>query len=339
MNNMSNFGKYIYRGDYMKKRIFVLLMLLLLPLNIYAYSDKVVLGGETIGIDVYSKGVYIVGFYDVKGKSIGSNAGFEVGDIIIKIDNNSINNINDLNNSIKDNKIYTFTVKRNNKIMDIDLNVIEEDNILKTGLYVKDQIYGIGTLSYIDPNTLVFGSLGHEILESNSFSKFDISNGNIYKADVISIDKSVNGDAGEKNAYIDRNNTTGEIYSNEVEGIFGKYTDRFDSNKLIDVGLPSEIKLGDAYIRTVINESKIDKFTIKILNIDENNSTKNIMFEITDKKLLDKTGGIVQGMSGSPIIQNNKIIGVVNYVIVDNTSRGYGIFITKMLEEGDKILQ
>lgn len=323
----------------MKKKILLIFILLLLPFNIYAYSDKVIVGGETIGIEVHSKGVYVVGFYEVNGKNIGSDAGFQVGDIIIGINNKTINSINDLNNTLNTKGKYKFIVKRNDKTINISFNVVEDNNILKTGLYVKDQVYGIGTLSYIDPNTLVFGSLGHEILESNSFSKFEISDGNIYKADVVSINKSINGDAGEKNANVDRNSITGEVYSNEIEGIFGKYSDSFDSNKLIDVGLPNEIKIGDAYIRTVIDESKIDNFNIKILNIDENNSTKNIMFEITDKKLLNKTGGIVQGMSGSPIIQNNKVIGVVNYVIVDNTSRGYGIFITKMLEEGDKILQ
>ena len=323
----------------MKKRLLIILLLLLLPINIYAYSNKIVVGGETIGIEVHSKGVYVVGFYEVNGKSIASNSGFMIGDIILKIDDKNINNIDDLNNTLNSSKKYKFNIKRNNKYIDLYLDVVEDNNILKTGLYVKDQIYGIGTLSYIDPNTLVFGSLGHEILESNSFSKFEIDNGSIYKAEVSSIDKSINGDTGEKNASIDRNNNTGEIYSNEVEGIFGKYTDSFNDTELVSVGNPSDIKLDKAIIRTVIDKDKKEDFDIKILSIDEGNTTKNILFEIIDKKLLNKTGGIVQGMSGSPIIQDNKIIGVVNYVIVDDTSHGYGIFITKMLEEGDKILQ
>ena len=322
-----------------KMKLIFLFILLVLPLNIYAYSNKVIVGGETIGIEVHSKGIYVVGFYDVNGKNIGSNAGFLIGDIIESINDTPCSNINDLNNIISNEGIYKFNVNRNGKSINIDLDVVLDNNALKTGLFVKDQIYGIGTLSYIDPNTRVFGSLGHEILESNSFSKFEIDNGSIYKAEVSSIKKSNEGAAGEKNASIDRNNIYGEIQSNEIEGIFGKYTSDIDDSNLLEVGEITSIHKGNAYIRTVIDKEKIENFNIEILELNDSNTTKNIYFKITDKNLISKTGGIVQGMSGSPIIQDNKIIGVVNYVIVDDTTRGYGIFITTMLKEGDKILQ
>ena len=324
----------------MKKiKILLITLIAIFPLNIYAYSDKVVVGGETIGIDVHSKGVYIVGFYDVNGKNIAEDAGFKIGDIIIKINDKDISSINGLNDMLDNDNKYIFEVLRNNKSIDIPIRLEFEDNVLKTGLYVKDKINGIGTLSYIDPSTLVFGSLGHEIIESNSFSKFEISEGNIYNADVSNIRKSVNGNAGTKDAVIDRNSNIGNIKSNETEGIFGKYTESFNNKELMDVGKVSDIKKGSATIRTVIDKDLIESFSINILNIDESSDTKNILFEIDDDKLLKKTGGVVQGMSGSPIIQNNKLIGVVNYVIVDSTKRGYGIFITKMLEKGDKILE
>ena len=334
MNKMSNFGNHIYRGVYMKKLKLLIFMILIFPINIFAYSNKIIVGGETIGIEVQSKGIYVVGFYNDKANKL-----FQVGDIILSIDNNTINSIDDLNNILTESKEYTFTVKRNNKLTNIKLLVEEENNILKTGLYVKDKIYGIGTLSYIDPNTKIFGSLGHEIIESNSYSKFDISTGSIYKAEVSSIKKSINGSTGEKNANVDRNNVNGEIYSNEIEGIFGKYIGNTDNNNLLEVGDISSIKKGKALVKTVISNDKVEDFDIEILSIDESNNTKNILFKITDSRLINKTGGIVQGMSGSPIIQDNKIIGVVNYVIVDDTSKGYGIFITKMLEEGDKIIE
>ena len=322
------------------KRVKLLLItiLLLLPQSIYAYSDRVIVGGETIGIEVHSKGVYVVGFYKVNGKEIGSNAGFMIGDIIKKIDNNDVSDINSLNKYIDNPTTYKFLVSRNGKDITLNLKLEEENDIIKTGLYVKDQINGIGTLSYIDPETKIFGSLGHEILESSSFSKFDIDSGNIYKAEVSNIKKSINGVAGEKNAKIDRNSETGNINKNEIEGIFGRYTDSLDNKESFEVGDANDIKKGSAYIRTNINNDKIESFKINILSIDDGNTTKNILFEITDRKLLNSTGGIIQGMSGSPIIQDNKIIGVVNYVIIDDIKRGYGIFITKMLEEGDKIL-
>ena len=311
----------------MKRFSKLLIILLILPLNVFAYSDKVIVGGDNIGIEVYSKGVYVVGFYDVNGKNIGEDAGFKIGDIITGINDNDIENIHGLNDLIEETK-ETATIK-----------LEYSDNVLKTGLYVKDKINGIGTLSYIDPNTLVFGSLGHEIVESKSFSKFEISDGSIYNANVSNIRKSSNGNAGSKNADIDKDKNIGSIKSNEIEGIFGKYREDFSNRDLIEVGNISDIKKGEAILKTVINDDKIESFKINIINIDESSDTKNILFEITDEKLLDKTGGIVQGMSGSPIIQNNKLIGVVNYVIVDNTKRGYAIFITKMLEEGDKILE
>ena len=323
----------------MKKLKLLLILLILFPLNVYAYSSNVILGGETIGIEVHSDGVYVVGFYEVNNKYIGSDAGFLVGDIIKKIDGVEINSITDLNNLIESDNTYTFNILRNDRYLDISMKLEKENDIIKTGLYVKDKINGIGTLSYIDPETKIFGSLGHEIIESSSFSKFEIKDGLIYDASVSNIKKSINGNAGEKIANINKDDDLGNINSNKIEGIFGIYNDNFDNKDLISVGNTSDIKKGKAIIKTVVEDNKVEDFDINIINIDESSNTKNILFEITDKKLLEKTGGIVQGMSGSPIIQNNKLIGVVNYVIVDNTKRGYGIFITKMLEEGDKILE
>lgn len=315
-----------------------LLLIMFLPLNIYAYSNKIIVGGETIAIEVHSDGVYVVGYYSVNNKLIAKEAGFKIGDIIKGVDNQKITNINSLNQLIREEKEYQFLIERNKKTKTISLKLEKEDDLIKTGLYVKDQINGIGTLSYIDPETKIFGSLGHEILESSSLSKFDVKEGSIYKAEVKSIKKSTNGTAGEKQADYDKNNETGTISKNEQNGIFGKYVEELPSSETYEVGTKDEIKKGSAEIKTVINSNNIETFKINIISIDESNTVKNILFEITDKKLLENTGGVIQGMSGSPIIQNNKIIGVVNYVIVNETNKGYGVFITSMLEEGDKLL-
>lgn len=324
----------------MKKKIiiFYILLLIILPINILAYSDKIILGGENIGIKVNSNGIYVVGFYEVNNKLIAKESGFKVGDIIKNIDNQKVSNIDDLNNIIIDNKEYIFNIIRNNKEININLKLEEENNLYKTGLYVKDTIYGIGTMSYIDPETKIFGSLGHEIIETNSSQKFDLAKGTIYKAEVNSIKKNTNKTTGEKNSTINSNEIIGKIYLNEINGIYGIYIGELNNKNLYEIAKPHEIVKGKAYIETVIEKDKTERFEIEIETIDEGNPIKNIKFIITDNKLLEKTGGIIQGMSGSPIIQNNKIIGAVNYVILNEKNKGYGIFITTMLEEGDKII-
>ena len=320
-----------------KKKLISILMIILFPISAFAYSNQVIVGGETIGIEVHSKGVYIVGFYPVHGKSIGEEAGFKIGDIIKKVNNKTIQNITELNNFLENEEAYEFQIERNNKIIVIPFTLKKEENILKTGLYVKDQIQGIGTLSYIDPNTGIYGSLGHEIIESSSFSRFQIDNGKIYKAEVSTIKKSQNGQTGEKNAKINQNDVLGTVELNETVGIFGIYENIPEKNSL-EIAKKEEIKSGEAFIKTSIQKDKVDDYSINIISIDDDSPSKNIFFEITDKRLLEKAGGIIQGMSGSPIIQNNKLIGVVNYVIIEDVKKGYGIFITTMLEEGDKIL-
>ena len=320
------------------KKLLLIISMLLLPLQIYAYSNEIFIGGETIGIEVNSNGVYVVGYYNINNKNIGETNGFKIGDIIKEVNNKKIDSIESLNNLIKEEGIIPCKVKRNDIELDLNLEVIEDNDILKTGLFVKDKISGIGTLSYIDPNTKVFGSLGHEILESTSFQKFEIKDGQIYTGEVSSIRKSNNKETGSKDATFDKNKVLGDIKVNETTGIYGIYKDTINNKELYEIGTKEEIKKGKAIIRTVINNNQIEDFDINILSLNED-TTKNIYFEVIDNKLLEKTGGIIQGMSGSPIIQNNKIIGVVNYVIVEEANKGYGIFITTMLEEGDKLVE
>ena len=322
----------------MKKKLTIILILFLLPFQILAYSNNIIVGGDSIGIEIYSKGIYVVGFYPVNNHYIAKEAGFQIGDRILKINNEEIKSLNTINQYIKEEEDYIFTIIRDNKEQEITLPLKKEDNTYKTGLYIKNQINGIGTLSYIDPETKIYGALGHEIIESSSFQKFIINSGNIYKAEVNSIRKSDNETAGEKNATMIKEKEYGTINKNETSGIFGTYLEKIDNKEILPIGKKEEIKKGKAFIRTVIKENTIESFPINIIKVEENEENKNILFEIKDDNLLKETGGIVQGMSGSPIIQNNKIIGVVNYVIVEDAKYGYGIFIETMLEEGDKLL-
>lgn len=321
--------------------ILPLLILFIIPINIYAYSKYVIPGGDSIGIEVNSKGILVVGFYEVDNKYIGKDAGFAIGDIITKINDTKVNNINEMVNVVNDeakngNKL-DVTINRDNKSSSLSLEMICDDKeVCKTGLYVKDEITGIGTLTYIDPKTTIFGALGHEIAEKTTGEKFEIKDGKIFKATVTENKRSENGSPGEKNATYDESVTYGKINSNEMSGIFGKYTDELLDNDALEVGTKDDVKKGNAIIRTVVNGNEVKEYAINILNINKDSEIKNILFEITDEALLRETGGVVQGMSGSPIIQDKKIIGAVTHVIVNDAKKGYGIFITTMLEEGDK---
>lgn len=321
------------------KKLALFLTFLVLPINVLAYSNKVVLGGQNIGINITNDGVIVIGFYKLNGYFNKGTNEIKVGDTIIKVNDIKISSIKELTSeiekNIKDNKV-TLTLVRNNKEYTTELNLLKENNVYKTGLYVKDTIKGIGTMSYIDPTTKIYGSLGHEILESNSNKKIEVKTGYIFESSITGIDKSFDGSPGEKNAKFNSNNIFGTIEKNTIYGIFGKYNEEISTDNLIEIANKDEIKIGKAYIYTVLQDKTVEKYEINITNINDYNKIKNISFEITDEKLLNEAGGIVQGMSGSPIVQNDKLCGVVTHVIIDKVKTGYGLFITTMLEEGEK---
>lgn len=320
-----------------KKTFIIILTSFIMPISILAYSEYIIAGGENVGIEINWEGVMVVGLYEIDGKYKASEAGIKVGDIITSINNQNISNIDDMTNIISESKDkIEIGFIRNNKLDHTTLELTkDENNVYKTGLYVKDQIKGIGTLTYIDPNTKLFGALGHEIIEKTTGKILEVKNGKLYNSEVTNIEPSRDGNPGEKNAVF-KETTIGNIKENTNKGIFGTYQEKIPEKKLYKVALPSEIKIGEAKILTVLDKEEIKEYKINILKISETKEkTKNLLFEITDEYLLEKTGGIIQGMSGSPIIQNEKIIGAVTHVVVDNPEKGYGIFITNMLEEAE----
>lgn len=320
-----------------KKYLLSFIFLFCFPLITCAYSDYIIASGQNIGISLNADHVIIVGSYDVNGKNILNTSLLRIGDKLISINNKEIKSINDLQNimnNLSSEKI-NITYERDNKRYNTEVTLFKEGNTYKTGLYVKDNIKGVGTLTFIDPETKIFGALGHEILEKTTKSKFDIDSGVIYYSEVTGIIKSTDGKPGEKNARNDSETIYGSVKENTHKGIFGIYTDEINENKLYKVAQNSEVYVGPAKILTVTEKDVVSEYEIKILNVNANADTKNILFEVTDQSLLEKTGGIVQGMSGSPIIQNDNIVGAVNYVLVDDTKKGYGIFITNMLKEAE----
>lgn len=324
---------------FLKTSCITLLALISMPSFVFAYSDYVIPGGENIGIELHADGVLVVGLYKVNDEYPGKDAGLKVGDTIISINGDNISTISEMVskiNAANTDETIEIGYKRNDETLNTTLKIYkDENNVYKTGLYVKDSITGIGTLTYIDPNTKLFGALGHEILEKTTGRILEIKDGKIYDSEVTGIQKSENGEPGEKNAKYYSNRIQGDVFENTEHGIFGNYTQELPETELYKVAEPNEVKTGKAMIRTVLNGTEIKEYEINITRINQKGTTKNISFEITDQELLNTTGGIIQGMSGSPILQDEYLVGAVTHVVVDTPTRGYGIFITNMLEEAE----
>lgn len=321
-----------------KQALLILLTIYIIPQTILAYSDKIIASGETVGIKLNTDGILIVGSYEINGHNPLLDAGLKSGDIIDQINNKKVSKVEDLVEIINTCNCKNIKISyiRDKNTASTNLELYEENGTLKTGLYVKDSISGVGTLTFIDPNTKLFGVLGHEIADSTTGNIVDIRDGTIFNSSITGITRSSKGNPGEKNAILYNDKVNGTISENTKKGIFGKYTSSFDDTKLYTVASIDDIKIGDADILTVLNGNEVEKFKIKIKSVkDTRDKLKNIEFEITDPTLLEKTNGIIQGMSGSPIIQGDYIIGAVTHVVVEDPHKGYGILITNMLEEAE----
>lgn len=304
-------------------------------------------GGNPVGVRVSSEGVLIVGYSEIeinnkKEESPGKLAGIEIGDIILKIDGEEMQNSSEMLKKIKncaDSNIQVELLRRGQHITkDIELRK-ENDKEYKIGLWIRDSTAGVGTMTFLDPNTNKFGALGHPITDSDTNEPFLIKHGDLLESSIISVRKGEKGSPGElKGIFLNENIPTGNIQKNTNSGIFGKFEKREILNKEIKplkVGFRDEITTGKAKIITTIDESGPQEFNIEIEKLLDQNSvnSKSMVIRITDPRLLEKTGGIVQGMSGSPIIQNEKIVGAVTHVLVNKPDTGYGIYIEWMLQD------
>lgn len=276
-------------------------------------ADKVLLGGDSIGLSIGSH-VEIVGFNTEED-------GLVKGDIIISINDKLVKNIEDVHNIVNEiNENYvTLKILRNNKYEYFTRKlIINEDNSKSLGLFVRDKILGIGTMTFVNLETKKFASLGHGV--ENAYN-----NGDIYTSRVQSIKKATSGVAGEKIALIN-DEKIGNIKVNNNMGVFGNMN-KIEAGEIITISKASNIKTGKAKILTVVSGDKKEYFDIEILEVrlDTKDHIKGIKYKVTDERLLNVSGGIVCGMSGSPIIQNNTLVGAVSHVSIDKPSIGYGV--------------
>lgn len=309
----------------MKKLLFFF-FLFLCPLKAQAYSldrnSYLYISGETIGIKLYTN-IEVLGTFDIDGKKPWDNK-IKEGDIILKVDGKNVSNILEMKQSLKEQNV--LTIQRKNKTLDVSVNSIKNGEEYSLGIYLRDNVLGVGTMTYIVPETKEFGSLGH--------SMNDIGNtGEIYSSTVTDIHKSRNGNVGEKNVEIDYS-SIGIVKDNTETGVYGYYEENINL-PMYQIGKKEDVHAGSASILTTMDGEKVEEYQVNIREVYKQNSksTKSMKIEITDERLLDKAGGIVQGMSGSPIIQDGKIIGALTHVVINDTKCGYGIYIEWMLEE------
>jgi stage IV sporulation protein B len=293
-------------------------------------------GGMPFGIKMNFKGLSIVKF--ASDSSPACKAGMKVGDIITKINNQDVNSIEEFTRLINKNgnSEIDITVIRNDKeyVFKVVPELCSDDGLYKTGVWVKDSASGIGTVTFIDPDTNLFGGLGHGICDSASGKIIPISRGTVLDVNINGVIKGRIGTAGElKGAFNAKK--LGTLIKNSNQGVFGFLSNEcFQSPEgKLKLCPKNEVKEGDAYIWCTLGDEKPQKYSVKLSSIDVNNTgVKNFRIKITDKKLLERSGGIVQGMSGSPIIQNGKLVGAVTHVLINDPTTGYGIFIENMLE-------
>lgn len=307
-------------------------------------KDVVIPGGMPVGIYMETDGVLVLGTDKIEGMD---GLSYEpahhlvrTGDYIVSLNGKQVQNKKELMWEVAkiENKDVVLRVRRKKEEIDVKMRAVQTGkHSYKLGIWVRDNTQGLGTVTFLNRNS-EFGALGHGIHDSDTNELLELGTGRLYKTSISDIQKGKKGEPGGMEGVIiyNRYNVLGSITKNTDAGIFGKVEriDKlFEDQTPMEIGKKEEIKIGDAKIRCYV-EDTVEEYDIRITKVDLNphEINKGIVIEITDEKLLSLTGGIIQGMSGSPIIQDGKIVGAVTHVFVRDSAKGYGIFIESMLE-------
>lgn len=294
----------------------------------------VMAGGMPFGIKIRSNGVMVI---SVAQKSPAERAGIKAGDIISVVNDTPVATNAELAAAIQMRLETTILLRRNDAEILVTLTPESENGFLKIGAFVRDSAAGIGTLTFCEPESRTFGGLGHAVSDVTTGGTVPLGSGEITSAEIYDVVKGKEGSAGELCGLILPNSDIGEITSNTSVGVFGKlsgdYSDSF--GECVPVAFRQEVKPGSASILTTADGGSPKEYSIEIerLNLLDMNGSKAMVIRITDKELLSRTGGIVRGMSGSPILQNGRLVGAVTHVFVNDPTRGYAVFADTMLSE------
>ncbi len=307
--------------------------------------------GNIAGVKLYTNGVLVVGMSEIEGEDSKTykpyeNTGIEEGDTIVKVNENIITSTDELieriNMSNGEKVNIEYIHDEQTKACSIT-PVKTSEKEYKLGLWVRDSAAGVGTVTFYEPSTQSFGALGHGITDIDTGDLLNIASGEFVTAKVLNIKKGEDGNPGKIQGTIEEQETIGEISKNTEFGIYGKIKDisslNIDMNKEMEVALRDEIKLGKATILCSLDNRNVEEYEIEITKIykENNYNNKSMEIKITDERLIEKTGGIIQGMSGSPIIQNGKFVGAVTHVLVNSATEGYAIFGDLMLKQSKEV--
>lgn len=303
-------------------------------------KTKVVPIGLAIGMKLYTDGVLVVGMSEIEGKKPYENSGIQEGDRIIQINQKQIDSTDDLMEAVNQSKGNKISVKyiRNEETITTSIQPTKNsNNQYKLGLWVRDAAAGVGTLTFYEPSSQMFATLGHGILDVDTGKIIKIANGELVTTNILAITKGNKGKPGEIKGTIEDGYTIGNISKNTSLGVFGTLTktNYINMEDAIDIALRKEIKIGKAQIICELENGKREYYDIEIQRIfySNNENNKSMLIKVIDKKLLEKTGGIIQGMSGAPIVQNGKFVGAVTHVLVNDPTMGYGVFADMMLKQ------
>lgn len=314
-------------------------------------KTKVIPVGNIAGVKLYTNGVLVVGMSEIEGADNKTykpyeNTGIEEGDTIIEINENEILSTDALIEMVNESKGNELNIKyiHENETKECSITPVKtEENDYKLGLWVRDSAAGVGTVTFYEPSTRTFGALGHGITDIDTGELLNIASGEFVTTEILNISKGEKGSPGKIQGTIDNQKTIGDISKNTSFGIYGSVQNvtslNIDKSKEMDVALRDEIKVGKATILCSLDNKNVEEYEIEIEKIytENNYNNKSMEIKVTDERLIEKTGGIIQGMSGSPIIQNGKFVGAVTHVLVNNPLEGYAVFGDLMLKQSREI--
>lgn len=312
-------------------------------------TSSIVPGGKTVGIKLFTQGLMCVGTEQLKSEDgshvdVAGRADIKSADIILSANQTKLNTVEQLGKIVTDSggKPITLLVERNGEKQEKNVTPVKTQEGYKLGIWVRDSTAGIGTVTFMDPQSGAYGALGHPITDVDTGTLMPVEEGSISAASIASVRKGKRGEPGELCGLFDQSGTDkGVILKNTGRGIYGVLDPSYPvgiSNAAFPVASKSKVQTGKAEIYANVEGDKVEAFEVEIVKIMKYAvDDKNMVIHVTDKRLKDKTGGIVQGMSGSPVIQNGKLVGAVTHVFVNDPTRGYGIFIENMLAEAEKM--